>query len=136
MAVQRYQVLIADDDEAFRQVVCEVCAPFFEIVEARTGDEALHRVRCELPDLVLCDLHMPGPDGLQVLEAYKELDLRRPGILMTAQSSRELRDQIKLAGIDSLLEKPFTRHQLLGAVGEVIETAYHVPHFAARLLSL
>ena len=41
------------DDEAFRQVVCEVCAPYFDIVEARTGDEALSRVRRELPDIAL-----------------------------------------------------------------------------------
>jgi CheY-like chemotaxis protein len=136
MTEQRYRLLIADDDEAFRQIVCEVCAPYFDIVEARTGDEALNRVRRELPDIALCDLHMPGQDGLHVLEAYKGLDLRRPGILMTARCSRELRDQLKLARIDSLLEKPFTRRQLLGAVGQAIEIAYHEPDFRHRVLSM
>ncbi|MDZ4688593.1 MAG: response regulator [Planctomycetaceae bacterium] len=136
MTEHRYRLLIADDDEAFRQIVCEVCAPFFDIVEARTGDEAITRVRRELPDIALCDLHMPGQDGLHVLEAYKGLDLRRPGILMSARWSLELRDQARLAGIDSLLDKPFTRRQLLRTVGTAIETAYHEPDFGSRLLSM
>lgn len=136
MGDPRYRVLIADDDEAFRQVVCEVCAPFFDIIEASTGDEAVARLRRELPDLALCDLHMPGQNGLHVLETYKGLDLRRPGILMTARSSLELRDQLLRVGIDTLLEKPFTRKELLGAVGHAIETAYHEPDFGSRLLSM
>lgn len=136
MTDHRYRLLIADDDEAFRQVVCEVCAPYFDILEARTGEEALSRVRRDWPDIALCDLHMPGQDGLHVLEAYKELDIRRPGILMTARSSPELRDQIKLVRIDSLLEKPFTRRQLLGTMGQVIESAYRESDFSARLLSM
>lgn len=136
MTEPRYRLLIADDDDALRQVVCEVCAPFFDIIEARTGDEALLRVRREFPDVALCDLHMPGQDGLHVLEAFKGLDLRRPGILMTAQSSLELRDQIRQVGIDWLLEKPFSRQQLLGTFGQLLEAAYHDPHIGARLLSL
>jgi two-component system, response regulator PdtaR len=136
MAGPRYRLLVADDDEQLRQIVCDICAPFFDIVEARTGDEALARVRSELPDIALCDLHMPGRDGLHVLEAYKELDLRRPGILMTARWSIELCDQVRQAGIDSLLAKPFTRRQLLVAVGQAIETAYHEPDFGSRMLSM
>jgi DNA-binding NarL/FixJ family response regulator len=63
------RVLTVDDQELFRRVVEEVIAatPGFEIVgEAASGEEALTAVDRLAPQLVLCDIRMPGLDGIEV----------------------------------------------------------------------
>jgi len=130
-----YQLLVADDDEAFRETVRALCEPFFSIIEAKSGGEALELARKIPLDVALCDMHMPEHTGLDVLEAFKTDDARRPGILMTARCSQELRDQARLLRVDSVLEKPFTRQQLLSTVAEAIETAFTDFDFRRRVLS-
>ena len=116
------RLLIADDDEAFRETVCAVCRPFLEVIEAASGDEALNRTRQEQLDLALCDLHMPGHTGLDVLSEFRRAHPGRPGILMSAQVSPLERREAERIAVYRVLEKPFTRKQLLATVAEAIET--------------
>lgn len=63
------RVLTVDDQERFRQIAGEVIAatPGFEAVgEAASGEEALAAVNQLSPQLVLCDVRMPGLDGIEV----------------------------------------------------------------------
>ena len=63
------RVLTVDDQERFRQIAGEVIAatPGFEAVgEAASGEEALDAVEQLTPQLVLCDVRMPGLDGIDV----------------------------------------------------------------------
>lgn len=131
-----YRLLIADDDAALRAVLRELCAPFFEILEADNGDTAFELAMAELPDLALCDLHMPGRSGLEALAALKELDVRRPAILMTSEPSWELQRQLQQAHIDTLLTKPFSRSKLLGTFASAIDDAFHDESLRQRLLSM
>ncbi|MDX1969750.1 MAG: response regulator [Planctomycetaceae bacterium] len=128
-----YRLLLADDDQALREVVREVCAPFFEILEAENGDEALEIAVAEHPELALCDFHMPGCSGLEALTALKTYDIRRPAILMTSDVSADLHQRVQLARIDSLLAKPFTRQQLLQTFATAIDSAYHDDRLTQRL---
>ena len=130
-----YRLLLADDDAAFREVVKELCAPFFEVLEAETGDDAYGIATLDRPDLALCDFHMPGRTGLDALTAFKQLDVRRPAILMTSDPSLELAREVQLARIDSLLEKPFTRRQLLRTFATAVDSAFHDDGLMRRLLS-
>jgi DNA-binding NarL/FixJ family response regulator len=63
------RVLTVDDQELFRRVAEEVidATPGFEVVgEAASGEEALAAVERLAPQLVLCDIRMPGLDGIEV----------------------------------------------------------------------
>lgn len=90
------RVLVVDDSEVFRSVMCSVvgATPGFEIVgDACSGREALSLVEVLDPDLVLLDLYMPKPDGLETA-----LDIRRrhPDVvvlLLTAGRKPRLIDQ-------------------------------------------
>jgi DNA-binding NarL/FixJ family response regulator len=90
------RVLVVDDSEVFRSVMCSVVAatPGFEIVgDASSGREALSLVEVLGPDLVLLDRYMPEPDGLQTA-----LDIRRRHpevvvLLLTAGRRQRLTDQ-------------------------------------------
>lgn len=130
-----YRLLLADDDSAFREIVREVCTPFFEILEADTGDAAWEIAIVAQPDLALCDFHMPGRTGLEALSAFKAIDVRRPAILMSSELSPDLEQLAQRAHIDSLLQKPFSRRILLRTFAAVMETAYHDQSFSQRLLS-
>jgi DNA-binding NarL/FixJ family response regulator len=90
------RVLVVDDSEVFRSVLCSVVAasPGFEIVgDASSGREALSLVEVLDPDLVLLDLYMPKPDGL---ETALHLRRRHPEVvvlLLTAGRTPRLTDQ-------------------------------------------
>ena len=61
-------VLAIDDDPAALEMIDATLAPFgFAVHRARTGQEGLHLVHALHPDLVICDLLMPGVDGFEVV---------------------------------------------------------------------
>jgi CheY-like chemotaxis protein len=126
-----YRLLLADDDAALREVVREVCAPFFDVLEAESGDEAWELVQSR-PDLALCDLHMPGRSGLEALSALKALDARRPAVLMTSRPTEALVDEVRAGRIDSLLPKPFSRQSLLRTLAAAVQAAYDDREFVRR----
>jgi DNA-binding NarL/FixJ family response regulator len=90
------RVLVVDDSEVFRHVICSVVASTegLEVVgDASSGREALSLVEVLDPDFVLLDLYMPKPDGLDTA-----LDIRRRHpevvvLLLTAGRKPRLTDQ-------------------------------------------
>lgn len=79
-----------------------------ETIEARTGEEGLALILREAPDLVLCDLDLPGIDGFQVIQrlrAEKGLD-RTPAIAVTAFAMAGDRERTMRAGFDGYIPKP------------------------------
>lgn len=90
------RVLVVDDSEVFRNVMCAVVAasPGFEVIgDASSGREALALIEVMDPQLVLLDLYMPEVDGLATA-----LDIRRryPDVvvlLLTAARRAHVSDQ-------------------------------------------
>ncbi|MBF0179711.1 MAG: diguanylate cyclase [Magnetococcales bacterium] len=83
----RETVLLVDDERINLQVLQELLEPHYELLLAKSGAQALNRVRTvPPPDLILLDIMMPGVDGYQVLERLqKEPETREiPVIFITA----------------------------------------------------
>jgi CheY-like chemotaxis protein len=90
------RVLVVDDSEVFRSVLCSVVAasPGFEIVgDASSGREALSLVEVLDPDLVLLDLYMPKPDGLETALHMRRRHPEVVVLLLTAGRRPRLTDQ-------------------------------------------
>jgi two-component system, sensor histidine kinase and response regulator len=112
-------ILIIDDEAAFRSITAltlqrrgfETC----EAADVRAGTEV---VRTQLPDLVLCDLHMEGADGYAMLEAMRRdpATATIPFILMTGMNDTTVMRRGMDLGADDFLEKPFKPDQLITAV--------------------
>ena len=67
------KILVAEDDEAMREIVThKLLNHGFVVKAARNGKEALELIRSEKPDLVLLDLLMPEVDGFGVLESVRK----------------------------------------------------------------
>jgi len=113
-------ILIVDDEPKILRLVHDFLqAAGFQTSSARSGDEALMRVRTEAPDLVILDLGLPGLDGLDVTRAIRRTgDL--PIIMLTARDD----ETDKLIGLelgaDDYVTKPFSPRELVARVRAVL----------------
>ena len=80
------RILIVDDDAILRSGIRYYLEDSgFEVVEAANGSEGVRVAQESTPDLVLCDLRMPGMDGIKVLETLAKLREDLPFIVVTGQ---------------------------------------------------
>ncbi len=109
-------ILVVDDEPQIRRVLrSTLTARGYVITEAKTGEEALERMRKEKPELILLDMNMPGMGGI---EACREM--RRgsdaPIIMLTVRNAE--RDKVAAldAGADDNVVKPFGIEELLARI--------------------
>src|SRR4051812_2583824 len=86
-----------------------------EVETARSGEEALAKLG-DATDVILCDLSMPGIDGLEVLRRVRAQKLDVQVILMTAYSTVQSAVEAMRLGAHEYLIKPFTNEEVCGAV--------------------
>jgi CheY-like chemotaxis protein len=135
LQVPRYRLLIADDDEAFRETLHELLSPFLETIIARSGEEAVSVVVRQPVDLALFDMHMDELTGLETIRIVKAELAEVPCILMTANWTAELETEAEAARAYCVLHKPVPRRTLMGTLASAVETAYHDGEFRRRLLA-
>jgi DNA-binding response OmpR family regulator len=113
-------ILIVDDEPKIVRLVADYLADGgFRVVAARSGDEALMRIRTEAPDLVVLDLGLPGTDGLDVTRAIRRGgDL--PIIMLTARDEETDRIIGLELGADDYVTKPFSPRELVARVRAVL----------------
>ncbi|MBW4572749.1 MAG: EAL domain-containing response regulator [Tolypothrix carrinoi HA7290-LM1] len=114
------KILVIEDEKAVRENLLELLeAEDFQTVAAANGRIGLELASVENPDLILCDMMMPEIDGYGVLATLRQdpVTATIPFIFLTAKSSRsDFRHGMNL-GADDYLTKPFTRAELLSAIG-------------------
>jgi DNA-binding NarL/FixJ family response regulator len=104
------RVVLADDHPIWRDGVRADLGPGFEVVgEAATADEAIAAIREHRPDLVVCDLQMPGGGGIAVVKACGTQT--RIVILTVSEQERDLLDAVA-AGAVGYLTKSTPGEQL------------------------
>lgn len=111
---ERPTVLIVEDHDGLRAYIRRQLDDRYRVVEARDGLEGLEAARRTVPDLILCDIMMPGMDGdelCRLLRSDAELDYL-PVIMLTARASRESRLSALEGGADDYLVKPFDPEEL------------------------
>ncbi|HEY9604635.1 MAG TPA: EAL domain-containing protein [Allocoleopsis sp.] len=114
-----YKILVIEDERVIRHNLLKLLqAEGFQSIGAENGNDGLQRVQSEQPDLIICDILMPGLDGYGVLKALQQNPMTAsiPFIFLTAKADRsEWRHGMNL-GADDYLTKPFTRAELLAAI--------------------
>ncbi|MGZ4544378.1 MAG: response regulator transcription factor [Blastococcus sp.] len=114
------RVLVADDEDDIRDLVCLAMAKAGATVVASVADgtAALAAARAELPDLAVLDVSMPGATGLEVCGALRD-DPATAGVRILLLSAGASLDDVArglAAGADAYLAKPF---QVAGLVHQV-----------------
>lgn len=113
------RVLVIEDDRIIRQSIQKFLeSDGVEVKGAVDGESGLKLLESYAPDLIICDIMMPGISGYDVLQ-HVRLDpgtASIPFIFLTAKVQRaDLRRGMEL-GADDFVTKPFTRNELLAAV--------------------
>jgi len=110
------KILVIEDNEDVRENISELLSlSGYEVTEANNGLDGVKSAKAEKPDLVLCDIMMPGMDGYSVLYALsKDEDLALvPFIFLTAKVDAEDRRKGMRMGADDFMTKPFDEADLL-----------------------
>ncbi|SFF13819.1 hybrid sensor histidine kinase/response regulator [Spirosoma endophyticum] len=113
------QLLVIEDELSIRENVAELLTlQGFMVDTAADGHEGINRAIQSQPDLILCDVMMPGMNGYQVLEsirAHRSLS-HVPFIFLTARAEPDDLRQGMVSGADDYLIKPFTSKDLLKSI--------------------
>jgi CheY-like chemotaxis protein len=116
-------VLYAEDDLEHREMMRVFLKNTdITLVEACNGQEALQKVRCQQPDLILLDLVMPKLDGHGVMEALKSDPETRhiPIIVLSAWATGENRRRARQARATGFVAKPYDPIELLKLVEDYL----------------
>ena len=109
-----FRVLVADDEpEIVRDLVDLLSEEGYQAAGVHSGAEALDAVRLSPRDLLLCDLRMPPPDGLEVVRRLKAEQPELPVIILTAHADPALAREAIQAGAVDYLVKPWNTFEIL-----------------------
>jgi len=113
------KILVIEDERSVLQNTLEMLTlEGYDVRGASNGRDGVACAREYLPDLVICDIMMPGMNGYEVLAALRDLPATAltPFIFLTARTDRrDVRRGMNL-GADDYLTKPFTVAELIGSV--------------------
>jgi len=110
------RILVVDDDPQIRRVMkTTLVIQGYETADAKSGEEAIEKLRAEKHDLVLLDMNMSGIDGLQACREIREFsDIAI--VMLTVRDSEKDKVAALDAGADDYVTKPFSTPELLARV--------------------
>jgi len=123
------KILLADDSLTIQKVVELTFAETdYDVISVSSGDELLERLSELQPDIVICDVIMPGRDGYDVCQEIKSSPdtLHLPVVLLTGTFEPFDRDRALAAGCSEIITKPFEARKLVETV-EKLSTSIGAP---------
>ncbi|MGH9167183.1 MAG: response regulator transcription factor [Acidimicrobiia bacterium] len=113
----KVRVLVAEDEPTISLVVCRSLeAAGYQVVAARDGLQALEAGLREKFDLAILDQQMPGLQGIEVLQKWREQERHFPVMFLSAMADEEdVVRGLELGAVD-YIRKPFSARELLARV--------------------
>ena len=115
------KILVIDDERSIRNAIKEILEfEKYEVSLAADGNEGLAMIEQSMFDVILCDVKMPGKDGIEVLqEAMKITDT--PFIVISGHGNIELAVEAIKKGAYDYIAKPLDLNRLLIALRNAME---------------
>lgn len=113
-----------EDEELLRESVLHLLnINGFNAIGAESGRVGVRLAREVVPDLVLCDVRMPGINGYDVLKELRNdpITAKIPFVFVTAQATQADFDQGQQLGANGYLRKPFASAELLEAIALMLK---------------
>ncbi len=130
-------VLIAEDDEDMATLLAELAGEAgMRPITTHDGPTALGLLRSDPPDVLLTDLRLPAPGGMELLAAAKAVEPAMPVVLITGYATVQDAVQGFRGGLYDLITKPFDTEQvaaLLGRIGDLLAHRRRIAQLTARL---
>lgn len=116
-----YKILVVDDEISIRRTLKDILEyEKYEVTDAENGIKALEIVQSEKFDLILCDIKMPGMDGLEVLEELtKTIDT--PVVMISGHGTIDTAVEAIKKGAFDYISKPFDLNRLLVTVRNAMD---------------
>ncbi len=129
------KILVVEDDKAIRLSLEEDLAlEGYELDIAVNGNQGLEKALQQAHDLILLDLMLPGPSGLDICREIRKRDIATAIIMMTAKS-QDIDKVIGLElGADDYITKPFNSHELRSRIKAVLRRTKQAPAKSADLI--
>ena len=119
-------LLIDDDDLILKSVENLLKNQGYQVVLATDGYEALERVKTLDFDLIICDMRMPGMNGIETVQNIRQ-ELRRNGkkniaeIFLTGYAEQDLVKQARQMKVKGYIYKPFDLKEFLMTIRRALE---------------
>ena len=108
------RILIVDDEENFRHMLSVILKrEKYEVDTASNGDEGLQKITAEDFDQILCDIRMPGKDGLDFLKEVQKREIDASIIMMSAYGTIDTAIEAMKLGAFDYISKPFKPDEII-----------------------
>lgn len=117
------RILIIDDDKPLLQGLAEMFKrEGYEILSTSSGKEGIQLAIEHAPQLIICDMMMPPPDGVQVIKTLSENPATTaiPFVFLTARAGESNVIQGFDLGADDYISKPFVKSELLARIRAIL----------------
>ncbi|MBO8087247.1 MAG: response regulator [Marichromatium sp.] len=107
-------LLCVEDEEGVRRRLVNTLSYYFgKVYEAAEGTRALWLYEEHRPDVILCDIQMPGMDGIELVRHIREEDYTTPIVMLTAHAHEEYLLELVNLHIHHYILKPVNSERLL-----------------------
>lgn len=126
----RKKVLCIDDDRTLQLIVKQVLRSSFgedalELFQSESGEDGMEKVVALNPDIILCDVNMPGIDGFEVCRRVRALRVHSAIVLMSSYDAEsDYATRASELGADAYLSKPLKKGELIFVVNFVLRVAH------------
>ena len=118
------RILVVDDSPTLRRLAANTLrAAGYDVIEAEHGQEGLDRLQQQVSEIhaVVTDLNMPVMDGLTLTERVRTnpATSAMPVLMVTTESSPEMREKGRAAGATGWITKPYNPKKLVSSVRRI-----------------
>ncbi|WNC13668.1 response regulator [Brevibacillus brevis] len=118
-----YKVLLVEDEQVIREglktLIEKVIGGFTVAAEAADGNEALHYLRTEMPDLIVTDIRMREVDGLAMIAKVREMYEDLPIVIISGYGDFQYAQKALKHKVTDYLLKPIDRIELAGTLEKI-----------------
>ena len=116
-------LLIVEDNHDMRTYLRNLLSSRYRLIELPDGIQALETAKAKIPDLIICDVMMPGITGFELCDQLKTetMTCHIPVILLTAKADIDSRIEGLGKGADAYLSKPFEKEELLTTIKSLMD---------------
>jgi len=125
MVSERNKILLIEDDKDLRETTCEFLSDEgFCALSADSGSKGVQMAIEHVPDIILCDINLPGINGYEVYNMLHQINTTSiiPFVFLTAKSSKEDILAGMHLGADDYITKPFEVLDLVNTINKRIES--------------
>ena len=127
MSIQKPVVLVADDEEANRELLQYILEDKYDVTSVASGAECIDSSMLIGPDIILLDITMPDMDGFHTCRLLKEDELTKniPVVFISALTQKEDKEEGFQVGAEEYITKPIKSDEVIDIIEMILINNLH-----------